>query len=167
MNNEQKKYRIVFAIYPNANGFGYVYLSNPRRLIDFGVVRINPISNSRLLKKMERMIQYFRPSLVIAPNPNGDSSRMGMRTKKFVNEIMKFAVGEKLPVEQYTRDQIREVFLQFGVKTKFEIARLLVKEFSELENKLPKERKLWASEDRNMVIFDALSLGLVWYYLEN
>lgn len=167
MINENKGYKIVFAIYPNANGFGYVYLSSPRRLIDYGIVRTNPISNSKLLKNIGKMIRYFRPSLVIVPNPDGASSRMGNRTQNLVEQIKKLAIKEMLPVENYSRDQIRDVFAQFGIMTKYEIAERLIQEFIELKDKLPRKRKLWTSEDRNMAIFDALSLGLVWFYLND
>jgi len=69
-----------------------------------------------------------------------------------------------LPV---TRDQIQDVFQQFGATTKYDISQILLKEFNGLETKAPKERKLWTSEDWNMAIFDALSLAMTWFYLND
>ena len=83
------------------------------------------------------------------------------------NKIIKYAESEKLPVDQFTRDQIRDVFERFGKTTKYKIAKFLLTEFTELEPKRPRERKLWMSEDRNMAIFDALSLGVTWFYLND
>lgn len=167
METKSSKNNIVFAIYPNANGFGFVYMEDARKLIDFGSVRINPISNRRVIERIKKSFDYFRPTLVIALDPDGNSSRTGYRIRKLIKKITLYAEEEKLPVVQYTRDQIRDVFEQFGVVTKYEISQFLLTEFIELEPKRPRERKLWVSEDRNMAIFDALSLALTWFYLNS
>ncbi|MBK7800086.1 MAG: hypothetical protein IPJ53_13370 [Saprospiraceae bacterium] len=165
MKTSTEKMKIICAIYPNANGFGFVYLENARKLIDFGAVRINPISNRKVLERIKKCFKYFQPTLVITLDPDGKSSRVGRRTKKLINKIIAFAESEKLSVVQYTRDQIRDVFEGFGKTTKYEIAQFLLSEFTELEPKRPRERKLWMSEDRNMAIFDALSLAMSWFFL--
>jgi Holliday junction resolvasome RuvABC endonuclease subunit len=159
------KNKVVFAIYPNANGFGYVYMENARKLLDYGAVRINPISNRKVLERIKRTLEYFRPSIVILLDPEGKSSRTGNRVKELIKKIVVHAAEINLPVMQYTRDQIKDVFEQFGMTTKYDISQILLKEFKELETKSPKERKLWTSEDRNMVIFDALSLATTWFYV--
>ncbi|MBK7359012.1 MAG: hypothetical protein IPI45_07110 [Saprospiraceae bacterium] len=167
MKTPAKKMNIICAIYPNANGFGFVYMENARKLIDFGAVRINPISNRKVLERIKKCFNYFRPTLVISLDPDGKSSRVGRRTRKLITKIIAYAESEKLPVVQYTRDQIRDVFEGFGKTTKYEIAQFLLNEFTELEPKRPRARKLWMSEDRNMAIFDAFSLGLTWFYLND
>lgn len=161
------KNKIVFAIYPNANGFGFVYMENARKLIDFGAVRINPISNHKVLERIKKSFDYFRPTLVISLDPDGNSSRTGNRIKKLIQKIVVYAEEEKLPVVQYSRDQIRDVFEQFGVVTKYEISQCLLTEFKELETRKPRERKLWTSEDRNMAIFDALSLAMTLFWIKD
>lgn len=167
MKTSTEKMKIICAIYPNANGFGYVYMESARKLIDFGIVQINPISNRKVLERIKKCFDYFRPTLVIALDPDGKSSRVGRRTRKLINKNIKYAESEKLPVDQFTRDQIRDVFESFGKTTKYKIAKFLLTEFTELEPKRPRERKLWMSEDRNMAIFDALSLGVTWFYLND
>lgn len=157
--------KVVYAVYPNANGFGFVYMDSPRKLLDFGTVRINPISNMKVLARIKRALDYFRPTIVIVPDPEGNSSRIGKRVKKLINLIVDFAKEEKLPVFQLSRDQIKDVFRVFGATTKYEISQVILKEFNELETRKPKRRELWTSEDYNMAIFDALSLALTWYYL--
>lgn len=160
-----KQTGIVFSIYPNANGFGFVYMSEPRKLIDYGSVRINPISNKRVMERIKKSFVYFRPSIVILLDPYGKSSRTGGRVRRLLRKITDYSTIEGLKVAHYSRDQIRDVFEQFGARTKYEISQLLLTEYKELERKSPKKRKLWTSEDRNMAIFDALSLALTHYYL--
>ena len=159
------KNKVVFAVYPNAHGFGFVYMENARKLIDYGAVRINPISNRKVLEKIKHALDYFRPSIVILLDPEGKSSRTGDRIKELIMKIVAHAAEMNLPVMQYSRDQIKGVFEQFGATTKYGISQVLLKEFTELEAKSPKERELWTSEDRNMTIFDALSLAVTWFYL--
>jgi len=165
MSHEVKKNNIIFAVYPNANGFGFVYMENARKLIDFGAVRINPISNMRVLERIKQSIYYLRPSIVIVQDPEGKSSRTGNRVEKLIKKIVALAGKSNLKVVQYSRDQIRGVFEQFGAVTKYDISQILITEFKELESKMPKKRALWTSEDRNMAIFDALSLAITWFYL--
>lgn len=161
------KIKVIYAIYPNAQGFGFVYMENARKLLDYGAIRINPISNRKVLEKIKQSLDYFRPSIVILLDPEGKSSRAGSRTKELIKKIVAYAVEVNLPVVQFSRDQIKDVFKQFGGATKYEISQILLREFKELETKAPKERKLWASEDHHMVIFDALSLALAWFYLND
>jgi len=46
MTTQNIKLNIVCAIYPNANGFGFVYVDNDGQLIYYGSVRINVESGS-------------------------------------------------------------------------------------------------------------------------
>lgn len=167
MNQSIQRKNIVYALYPNANGFGFVYLENPRKLLDYGAVRINPISNRKVLERIKRSFDYLRPSIVIIQDPNGNTSRAGRRVHRLIDKIIDLANEEKIEVVMYTRDQIRDVFEQFGAVTKYEIAKVLLTEFKELELKEPKKRKTWESESHNMPIFDALSLALTWFYLND
>lgn len=170
MKTSQVKTNIVCAIYPNANGYGFVFLENVeigRKLIEYGSVRINPICNRKILERIKKSIDYFRPTIVILLDPEGKTSRVGKRNKNLMKDIIAYAESEKLQVFQYSRDQIRDVFEMFGVVTKYEISKRLLTEFTELEPMRPRERKLWTSEDRNMAIFDALSLALTWFYINN
>ena len=165
MQELTNKKKIVFSIYPNANGYGFVYMENPRKLLDFGIVRINPINNTRIMERIKKSLLFFKPAIVITLDPTGTSSRTGNRVKRLIKQIEGYAKIENLNISTISRDQIRDIFQVFGVTTKHEISQALVKEFSELERMLPRRRKLWTSEDRKMAIFDALSLALSWYYL--
>ncbi|MBK8245344.1 MAG: hypothetical protein IPK88_18100 [Saprospiraceae bacterium] len=166
MTQSTQRKNIVYALYPNANGFGFVYLENPRKLLDYGSVRINPISNRKVLERIKRSLDYLRPYLVIIQDPEGKASRVGRRVRRLIDKIIVLATEENLKIVQYSRDQVRDVFEQFGAVTKYEIAKVLLTEFKELELREPKKRKTWQSESHNMPIFDALSLALTYYWVE-
>jgi hypothetical protein len=52
----------------------------------------------------------------------------------------------------------------FGQIAKREIAEAIVREFPELEPRLPPVRKIWMSEDRRMNIFDAAALAMTFFH---
>lgn len=165
MINNSGKSNLVLALYPNSNGFGFVYMEDARKLLDFGSVRINPINNIKIIGRIKHSILYLRPAIVILQDPNGKCSRTGERVINLIEKITSLSEEMDLKVMKLSRDQIRDVFEQFGGSTKYEISQILITYFKELEAKLPKKRKLWTSEDRNMAIFDALSLALTWFYI--
>ena len=161
------KSNVILALYPHANGFGYAYMENPRKLLEYGTVRINPICNRSVMNRIRNSMDFLRPSIVLVQDPEAKSSRTGRRVKRLIRKIVLYAQELNLPVHQYSRDQIRQVFSQFQAKTKYEISQIIIGEFKELEMKSPKPRKLWMSEHHNMPIFDALSLSLTHYYLQD
>lgn len=167
MNIDHLKRQVIFSVYPNARGYGFVYMENQRKIIDFGTVRLHPINNSRILERISKALKFFRPSVILTLDPEGKSSRVGKRVRKLIEDIEKLTANENLPIYKVSRDQIREVFFQFGATTKYEISRALITEFKELEQRLPEKRELWTAEHPNMAIFDALSLAIAWYYLND
>lgn len=161
------KSSLILAVYPNSNGFGFVYMEDARKLLDFGTIRINPISNKKVVERIRHSIEYLKPSIVILKDPNSKCSRTGKRVSKLLLKISSLALSMNLKVMNLSRDQIRDVFEQFGGVTKYEISQILITYFKELESKLPKKRQMWMSEDQNMAIFDALSLAVAWFYLNS
>lgn len=45
MKNNDIETGATLAIYPNAQGFGYVYMAGQRKLLDYGVTRVRPLTN--------------------------------------------------------------------------------------------------------------------------
>ena len=59
MTTSKVKMSIVCAIYPNANGYGFVFMENTedgRKLIEYGSVRINPICNIKILERIKKSL---------------------------------------------------------------------------------------------------------------
>ncbi|MHB8217075.1 MAG: hypothetical protein ACYDDS_13450 [Candidatus Sulfotelmatobacter sp.] len=53
------------------------------------------------------------------------------------------------------------------VLTKYQAASLLARVFPEIASKVPPPRKLWQTEAWNMLIFDALALGISYLASQN
>lgn len=166
MNHEIDKTNNVFlSFYPNTRGFGYACTEGPSEVIDCGVATVRPVGNDKLIERARRFIEYYEPTLILVQNGDGKYSRQGKRVSSLIREIISFAAKEQIPIKQYTREQVRFVFEQFGAKTKYEVAQKIISWLPEMKYREPKARKIYTSEDYNMGVFDALSLVFTHIYL--
>ena len=155
---------IVLSLFPNKRGFGFACIEFPKKIIDSGMVNVRPISNSGLFDRFINFLEFYKPHLIVIRDCE-NLSACKKRTQKLINSIIEHANMKKLPVHRYSRQQIRDVFEQFGATTKYEIAQSIVKWFEGLPWCAPKIRKTWKDEDFNMGIFDALALAITHKYL--
>lgn len=157
---------IVLALYPNSEGIAYAFFYEPGGLIDADIIRIKPFNNDRLLKTVEKTINYYSATVVVLENPSSSISRKGTRACELIAKIEELAKRKTIPVFRYSREQIRFVFEQFKAITKYEIAEALAELNPQIKNKLPGQRKPWMDEDSQIGLFDALSLAYTHYYLK-
>lgn len=157
--------KLTLSIHPNTRGFGYALMNSPRELVDYGIVTIRPICNSRILKRVKKILEEFKPTLVILENAECNASRRGRRVKRLIRSLKQIAQNQNISVIQYPIDQVQQIFAQFGVNNKYERAKRIMEWLPELEAREPNPRKIWMPEDYNMGIFDAVSLLLTHYYL--
>lgn len=158
---------IVLALYPSTRGVGYVCLESPQNLKEYGVVTIRPIFNGKVLERIEKFIEFFNPHVIVIKDYGEDYSEKNMRGAALIESVAKFAGEMNVPVHRYTRQQIRDVFEQFGAKSKFEIAHKIISWFPQLRTHAPRIRKPWMAEDYHMGEFDAISLAVTHQYLAN
>ena len=151
---------IILSLYPYARGIGYVCLDAPQTLLDSGVVTIRPLSNERVLARINKFVEFHRPTVVVIRKLEDLHSRRAKQVQSTIDVITDYAKGLHLPVHQYSRENIREAFEIQGAKTKYEIVQKLVLWFPHLEPKVPKIRKAWMSEAYTMCLFDALALAV-------
>lgn len=157
---------VVLAIYPNPIGFGYAFMENARKPWDCGMVKVRPMSNKESLKRILSFIEYYEPELLVLQDYEGKYAWKGLRVKKLIGEIMSLAKRLGIEVKRYTREDIRFVFEQFGAKTKHEIAEKITQDLTRFKKEKPDVRKPWMAEDYRMGMFDALSLAITHFYLE-
>ena len=159
MNDER-----IISIYPNTFGFGYAILSDKGEILDNGMISIRPVNNDKCFKRIQEIISYFLPEILIIENP--ENSNKSKRVKALLAKIANYGKGN-LKIYKYSKEQIRNTFEVFNAKNKFEISRKISEVYPELKNKLPEKRKVWEPENYYQGIFDALSLVHTHYYLTN
>jgi Holliday junction resolvasome RuvABC endonuclease subunit len=166
----------ILGIDPNSRGISYAVLENGDKLIDRGTKHLpkRKKSNERVktsckryyrddLRIMENLIDFFNPDAIVCENTSAKNSRRGTRVKDLLQQISLLAAQRKVALHRYSRAQVMGTFAQYGAETKHDMASLLGRIFRDLESKVPKKRKAWASESVWMNVFMALALCLVFF----
>lgn len=161
----QNKDKFVLAIYPNALGFGFAFMENAVTVKDYQIVTARPKSNATLMKRVIDYIKYYEPDVVVLEDYNGKQSRKSKRIKTLIDTIKKYADSKDIKTTLYSRAHIKMVFSGFKAKTKYEITRTISESIPELNKLMKPKRKIWEAESYSQGIFDAVSLGISYYYL--
>jgi hypothetical protein len=160
MTHTRSPAELICAIYPSTRGFGYAVFEGPNSLVDWGVRAIRSRQkNLASLSKVRELLAFYRPDVLVLEDYQGRGSR-AKRIQTLINLMTAHATEERITTASYCRSDVRS---SFGLTTKREIAEDIVREFPELEPRLPPVRKIWMSEDVRMNIFDAAALAITFF----
>lgn len=162
-----EKPELTLVLYPNYFGMGYLVCENPKELLNYGIARITPFTKDRYIKRLRKLLKQYRPALVVLRGYSDTDRRTSKRVKSVIEGFKREADENNIPVYQYSRDQIKDVFSQFGGKSKFAITRTIGKWYPELAPRLPRFKRNSDLEDYNMGLFDVFALMLCHHYLED
>lgn len=141
----------VLAIAAATGRIGHVLVIG-ERLLDWGLSRMASTSPELAAKHAEKLIADLAPDVVVTEDIPKTSTK-GSRTRQLIDAITRVAERAKLLSMrvQHTHD----------FPNKYEEAAHLATRFPEITAWVPKKRRLWDSEPRNTVLFEALSLACV------
>jgi Holliday junction resolvasome RuvABC endonuclease subunit len=163
MKTSKDRDPILLALYLTTRGFGFVVFEGRQRTIDWGVKDARGEKNRKLLSKIEELISWYRPEMLVLENAHGPMSRRAKRIRQLHSLIIDLAKNWKIPVKQFSRIDIKTAFANRNASTKYEIAQAISHELSDLAPWLPAPKKIWMSKDRWLGMFDAASLALTFY----
>jgi hypothetical protein len=156
----------VLGLSPSTGGVGFAVLEDGQKLIDWGVKSIKGDKNLESIKKIEGLILHYRPDLLAFENYEADGSQRHGRVRQLGHEMSNLAEYHKLKVSLLSRKQVLQFFFADGEGTKYAVANILARRFSEeLGHRLPPKRKPWMNEDYRMDIFDAVAWALTHFEL--
>ena len=163
-NKEQQR---VFAVDPMVRGFGFAILEGPDLLIDSGLREIRHEKNPTCLKRIREILENYELDGVIVEDYDGKGSKRCVRVQRLIRAIHHLAAKSNIATYSFSREEIRNAFFQFGAFNKHQIASVIADHLPQLAHQLPPLRKIWRREDDRMNIFDAASLALTFFYLQN
>jgi len=163
--NEDSTTRVL-SIYPTVRGFGFSVFEGAQNPIDWGANTVKIKKNKACLEKMERLIDFYSPDVVITENCKSPGSRRCERITSLSKNIEDLCSKKNQKLIKYSRKAVSDAFDTFGVSTKHEIARKISVWLPSLAPYLPPPRKPWMSEDYRMAIFDAIALAMTYFYSE-
>jgi hypothetical protein len=157
----------ILALYPNAMGVCYSVFDSPKDLVDYGIGYVRPVNSKKSILKVQQYLEFYKPDIVLVRELTNPNIKNNKRNKKLIDLICKKAKAQGLEVLQYSRSQIKFVFNEFKVVSKYQISKKIMEWFPELEALELPIRKRWMSENHNAGVFDAISLALVHFYLKD
>lgn len=152
-------------IYPNTKGFGYAFFEKATKPIMCGMVVVRPVNNEECLQRIDKLVLHFKPRAIVIRKLDERKKNFN-RIEKLLKRIDK-KYSNNVTIHLYARKNIKVVFKQFKVNTKHEIACSIAKWFPEFKQRLPRYRKPWHAESYSQGMFDAISLVLTYYYLND
>lgn len=163
MNNAQPQ-NLVLSIYPFSRGFAFVFFEGPESLFDWGVKEIKEKhKNPRTLDEIKKLIDQYRPEVLVIEDTSGKQSRRNSRIRKLYRMLAHLAAVEYVDLCRYTNVQIKECFASVGATTKYEISKAISTQIPAFAHRIPRFRKPWMSEDPRQSLFDAAALGLTYF----
>lgn len=153
----------VLAIYPTSRGFGFVMFEDPKTLSDWGLPRVPPADEPKILSRISTLLERHRPDVLVIESTHDPECRRGLRVRKLLKVIRDLAAQRRIPVEAFSRDAVRRAFAYAHALTKQQIATVIASQYPELAPRLPQPRKIWQSEDVRMSLFSSAALALTLY----
>lgn len=153
----------IFTIDPTTKGFGYVVFEQPFRLVEWGLTRVVGDKNVGAAIKFEKLLDRFRPDVVVLEDACASGSRRSPRVRQLLETVELVAQERGIEVSTVARTVMLDHFATDDDRaTKHSVARRLVGHFPELAVHLPPPRQPWQSQDERMAIFDALAFAVTY-----
>ena len=146
----------ILAIDPTSRGFAFAVLEAPVFLVDWGE-RIIPAKTGGLLRKVEDLLTYHQPAVLVVEDVAAKGCRRRKRAREEINRREQLVIARGVRVERASRLAVLRTFAP--AKNKYEVALRLAESFPVLGDRLPRRRKAWMSEDRRMNTLDALGFA--------
>jgi len=163
MESNNERHTLVLAVSPTARGFGFALFESPTEPIDWGVKEARHNKNAVCIDRLRELIEFYQPDILVVEDD--DTPRKGGHARSFISAAVALASDMCVPTHRISRSMVRETFAQFGVVTKYQIAKKIVEWLPDLSPRLPRYRKPWMSEDYRMGIFDAVAAVLAYFYM--
>lgn len=163
MKQRDDKVLRVLAIDPTTRGFGFVVFEGPERLIDWGLFHARRDKDAACLRRVEALLDRYEPAAVVVEDPTSRACRRCARVRALLRAILEVSSRKKAMARSFSRADVRKVFCEVGVSTKYEIAGAISSRFPELAPRLPPPPKPWMSEREGMSVFDAAAFAAAYF----
>lgn len=153
----------ILAIALRSQRLGFVVTEGSIELLHWGMIYYEgneEASISGAMKRAQVLFARFAPSRIAIERSLVDKVPNPKNLQSLYRFIRREAFRQSIPMCMFTRINVRSAFSDFDVRSKDEIAALLIRMFPELQPKLPPKRKLWKREHFSMPMFDAIALAI-------
>jgi hypothetical protein len=156
----------VMAFHATSRGFGFVVMSGPFSLVDWGTRETIKDKNAKCLAKLTELLDRFDPHTLVLEDPSR-LPRRSARIDRLYKAIAALCHGRSIDLAVFSRADIHRCYASVGAVTWQDIAEAAARQLEPLRPLVPSRRKAWQSEQRRMSIFAAAALAMVYWQLSN
>lgn len=157
---------LTFGFHPTSHGFGWVAFSSPLTIYDFGTCESRREKNTVCLRKLERLLERMDPHTLVLEAFEGQPLRRSTRVVRLCRAVAALAQSRGIDVAVLAREQVLRAFAPVGAGTRQEVAEAIVRSFEVLRHRLPRPRRAWEGQSRQLAIFDAAAVVLTHFHLD-
>lgn len=154
---------LVLAVHPTSRGFGWVLFESALSPVDWGIASAKEGRNEKLLRRFERLLNRYEPSVLVLEEFEGNSARRVDRIQRLCRAMVHVGACRGMDTPVYSRVLIQTVFSSVGARTRYEIAEVIRQQVDALSHRMPRKRKPWVSEDPRQSLFDAAALAMAYF----
>lgn len=154
---------LVMGFHPTARGFGWVVFEGPFTPFDWGLVSARTDKNAVCLRRLEQLLERFRPEVLVLEAYDRHTSKRARRIAGLCEAARRTADARGVEVAIYTLGEIRAAFAEAGAVTRHEISEVVARHLEVLRHRLPPRRKAWESEDHRSGLFAAAAVVLSYH----
>jgi hypothetical protein len=154
----------VMAFHATSRGFGFVIMSGPFSLVDWGTRETATDKNAACLTKLTELLDRYDPHTLVLEDPSR-LPRRSSRIDRLYQAIAALCHGRTIDLAVFSRGDIHRCYASVGALTWQDIAEAAARQLEPLRPLVPPRRKAWQSEPRRMSIFAAAALAMVYWQL--
>lgn len=149
----------ILALDIRTKRFSYAVFETPGTVLDWGT---RAHAHGTFESRLENLCAAYAPSLILVRNVAEFMPRR--RLGRLVSDALeRFTKRSQVPV-RVIEDSTRRQFFAGSMRiNKYEIALKVAATFPELSWRLPPRRKTWQTEPIRQSVFDAASLGVIFF----
>lgn len=159
MPRAAKEQSVILSVFVNRIGFGFTVFEG-EALIDWGAKDLRRTRHASALQAFRTLVESYRPTVIAMREDSRDETHRSERVRSLLRRMRQLARRKGITVKRASRDAIQAYFREVDARNKYEVASEIARRFPELEDRLPRVRKLWEAEEYRMGIFDAAAVAL-------
>ncbi len=154
---------LVLAVHPTTAAFGWVLFESPLVPVDWGICFAHGGGNERLLRRFDRLLSRYEPSVLLLEAFSKGVSRRADVTERLCRAMTHRASCRGMETVIIRPAVIRTVFASVGAKTRYEIAEAVRRQIDAFGHRMPRKRTLLVREDPKQALFDAAAVALTYF----
>ena len=158
------KHPPVMALHATSRGFGYVVMSGPFSLVDWGTRHAGSNKNAICLASLTVLLDRYDPHTLVLEDPSR-LPRRSVRINRLYQAIAALCHSRSIDLAVFPREDIHRCYASVGALTWQEVAEAVGRQLDPLRPLLPSRRRAWQSESRRMSIFTAAAVAMVYWQL--